>query len=138
MDGRNLITGINTWTISLLRYPASFLEWTKDELRLLERRTRILLNIYGVLHSTDSVAWLYLPRKMVGHGLIAVVDFVIQAELGLAKYVAESNERLIIVARYGTRSVEKNPSGYKERKKEECKKFMGRNCMISSSNRLRM
>ena len=39
--------------------------------------------------------------------------------MGLAKYVAERNERLIIAARYGTRSVEESPSEYNELKKNE-------------------
>ena len=38
-DG-NIITGINTGAISLLRYSAAFLDWTAAELEQMDRRTR--------------------------------------------------------------------------------------------------
>ena len=31
LRGENVIKGINTWAISLLRYSAAFLDWTKEE-----------------------------------------------------------------------------------------------------------
>ena len=64
---------------------------------------------------------LYFPTNdgRTKRGLIAEEDCVIQAELGLVKYVAESNERLIIAVRYETRSTEESPSEYKQRNKNE-------------------
>ena len=32
----NLIKGINTWAVSLVRYSGLFLKWTKDELRQMD------------------------------------------------------------------------------------------------------
>ena len=40
LNGGNIITGINTWAISLQRYSAAFLEWTGAELEQMDRRTR--------------------------------------------------------------------------------------------------
>ena len=40
---RNLIKGINTSVISLIRYSGSFLYWTREELREMDHITRILL-----------------------------------------------------------------------------------------------
>ena len=37
IDGRNVICGTNTWAVSVLRYSASFVNWTRDELRVLDR-----------------------------------------------------------------------------------------------------
>ena len=31
LNGGNLIRGINTWTVSLLRYSAAFVSWRKSE-----------------------------------------------------------------------------------------------------------
>ena len=28
LNGENIITGVNTWAVSLLRYSAAFLDWT--------------------------------------------------------------------------------------------------------------
>ena len=32
LNGRNIVKGINTWAIPVLRYSAPFLSWTKTEL----------------------------------------------------------------------------------------------------------
>ena len=37
---RNLIKGINTWTVSLLRYLEPFLKWTRDELKQMNQRIK--------------------------------------------------------------------------------------------------
>ena len=34
---RNLITGINTWAVHLIRYSISFLKWTKEEVRKMDK-----------------------------------------------------------------------------------------------------
>ena len=40
---RNLIKGINTWAVPLIRYLGPFLKWTRDELRQMDQRTRKLM-----------------------------------------------------------------------------------------------
>ena len=76
LSGENVIKGINTWAISLLRYSAAFLDWTKEELQQLDRRTRKLLR-----------------------GLLNVEDTVHLAIIILLKYVRNSEERLLNTAR---------------------------------------
>ena len=49
LNGRNKIMGINTWAIALLRYGGGILEWRKEELRSLDRKTRKLMTIHGAL-----------------------------------------------------------------------------------------
>ena len=66
IDGGNVICGINTWAVSVLRYSASFVNWTRDELRVLDRKTRTYPTMYGALYSRDSVARIYIPRKKGG------------------------------------------------------------------------
>ena len=99
LNGGNVIKGINTWAVSLLRYTAAFVDWTKDELREIDRRTRKYLNMYKALHPRDSVARLYLPRNLGGRGLFSVEDCADKARLGLMTYVRESQESLITAAR---------------------------------------
>ena len=48
-DG-NLVRGVNTWAVSLLRYSAAFVSWRKTELLAIDRKTRKLFTIYGALH----------------------------------------------------------------------------------------
>ena len=50
LNGGNVVRGVNTWTVSLLRYSAAFVRWRKSELQATDRKTRKLFTIYGALH----------------------------------------------------------------------------------------
>ena len=99
LNGGHVIKGINTWGVSILRYSAAFIDWTKEELKELDRKTRKYLTIYNSLHPRDSVAKLYLPQKLGGRGLCSVEDSVELARLGLLNYIARSEEQLLAAAR---------------------------------------
>jgi len=45
LNGKNKINAINTWAVSVLRYGAGIIRWTKEELRSLDRRTRKILTM---------------------------------------------------------------------------------------------
>ena len=49
LNGGNLVGGVNTWAVSLLRYSAAFVSWRKSELQAIDRKTRKLSTIYGAL-----------------------------------------------------------------------------------------
>ena len=107
LSGENVIKGINTWAISLLRYSAAFLDWTKEELQQLDRRTRKLLTMHKGLHPKSNVDRLYISRKGGGRGLLNVEDTVHLAIIGLLKYVGNSEERLLNAARLEIQDPEK-------------------------------
>ena len=50
LNGGNLVQGVNTSEVSLLRYSAAFISWRKCELQAINRKTRNLFTIYGGLH----------------------------------------------------------------------------------------
>ena len=50
LSSRNLIKGINTWAVSLVRYSGPFLKWTRDELRQMDQRARKLMTMHKALH----------------------------------------------------------------------------------------
>ena len=95
----NLVRGVNTWAVSLLRYSAAFVSWRKNELQAIDRKTRKFFTIYGALHPKPDVDRLYIPRKEGGSGLISIEDCAELAIRGLEVYVHESEERLIQAAR---------------------------------------
>ena len=99
LNGENLVRGVNTWAISLLRYAAAFVSWRKSELQAIDRKTRKLLTIYGALHSKSDVGRLYIPRKKGGKGLISIEDCVELETRGLVVNVHMSEERLIQAGR---------------------------------------
>ena len=45
LNGRNLVRGVNTWEVSLLRYSAAFASWRKSGLHAIDRKTRKLFTI---------------------------------------------------------------------------------------------
>ena len=63
LNGGNLVRGVNTWVVSLLRYSVAFVSWRKSELQAIDRKTRTLFTIYGVLHPKSDIDRLYIPRK---------------------------------------------------------------------------
>ena len=118
LNGGNMITAINTWAVSMMRYTAPFVNWRKDELKEIDRGTRKMMNMYRSLHPRDSVARLYLPRKEGGRGLVEIEDCVQLAILGLENYVQDSKERILSSVRCeaGERVSEK---ALKKRRREE-------------------
>ena len=61
LNGGNIIKAINTWAIPMLRYSASFLDWTISELQEMDRRTRKLMTMHNALHPRSNVDRLYIP-----------------------------------------------------------------------------
>ena len=72
LSSRNLIKGINTWTVLFLRYSGPFLKWTRNGLKQMDQRTRKLITMHKALHPRDDVDRLYVSRKKGGRGLPAL------------------------------------------------------------------
>ena len=73
---RNLIKGINTWAVPLVRYSRPFIKWTRDKLKQIDQRTRKLMTMHKALHPRDDVDRLYVSRKEGGRGLASIEDSV--------------------------------------------------------------
>ena len=102
LNGKNVIIAVNTWAVSVLRYGAGEINWTKAELESIDRKTRNQMTIYGMLHPRADVQRLYLPRGQGGRGLTSVEDCVRLKEAGLADYVQSSTRPLMVaVAKEG-------------------------------------
>ena len=76
LNCRNLIKGINTWAVPLVRYSGPFLKWTRDELKQMDQRTRKLITMHKALHPRDDVDRLYVSRKEGGRGLASIEDSI--------------------------------------------------------------
>ena len=83
LNGGNLVRGVNTWAVSLLRYSAAFGSWRKSELQAINKKTRKLFTIYRALHPKSNVERLYIPRNEGGRGLMSTEDCVELAISGL-------------------------------------------------------
>ena len=99
LNGGNLVWGVNTWPVSLLRYSAAFASWRKSELQAIGRKSRKLFTMCGIIHPKSDVDRLYTSRKEEGRDLISMEDCVELAIRGLEVYIHGSEERLIQAAR---------------------------------------
>ena len=72
LNGGNLVQGVNTSAVSLLKHSAVFISWRKCELQAIYRKTRKLFTTYGGLHPKSDVDRLCIPRKDGGRGLIVL------------------------------------------------------------------
>ena len=76
LSSRNLIKGIDTWAVPIVRYLGPFLKWTREELRQMDQRTRKLMTMHKALYPRDDVDRLYVPRKEGGRGFASIEDNV--------------------------------------------------------------
>ena len=93
---------INTWAVPLVRYSGPFLEWTRDELKQMDQRTRKLMTMHKVLHPRDDVDRLYVSRKEGGRGLASIEDTVDASLQGLEDYIEKHERGLITTIRNDT------------------------------------
>ena len=99
---RNLIKGVNTWAVLLLRYSGPFLKWTRDEVRQMDQRTRKLMTMHKALHPRDDVDKRYVSRKEGGRGLLNIEDSVDTSIQRLEDYIEKHEQGLITVIRNNT------------------------------------
>ena len=123
LNGKNVIVVINTRAVSVPRYGAGIINWTKAELESMDRKTRKRMTIYGMLHPKANMDRLYLPRGRGGRGLISVEDCVRAEENGLANYGQTSTNKLLLVSvkneGLSMNEEAETPKQLKERKKSD-------------------
>ena len=138
LNGGNLITAINTWAVSLLRYAAGFIDWTHGELEALDSRVCKLMTMHNVLHPKSNIDRLCLPRREGGRGLISAADAVTIAIVGLESYVRDSTESLIITARNVARSITEEESPGKLEKEGIARTILERDRRFTRSGEMDM
>ena len=92
LNGRNKVTAINTWAVTISRYEAGIVQLKVSELKDLDRKSRKTMTMYGGLHPKSDVDRLYVKRKEGGRGLISVERCIREEENSLGFYVANSEE----------------------------------------------
>ena len=101
LNGGNMMSAVNAWAVSVVRYTAGVLDWTQKELDTLDKKTRKILTMNGAFHMASSVDRLYMKRKDGGRGLISVEECVRAEERGLCEYVLASEEWMLMVVATG-------------------------------------
>ena len=98
LNGGNLIDGINTWAVGVVRYSAGIVDWTMEEVANMDRRTRQILAMICCLHTRSNVTRLYLPRKEEGRGLISIEECLRRESKSLHGCLRESTEWMLQAA----------------------------------------
>ena len=88
LKGGNTIRAIKSQSVSLVRYSAGILKWTKDELKAMDRKTRKIMTM-------NRMYRLYIPRMEGGRGPLSIADCVETEEQNLSLYQDQSEERLL-------------------------------------------
>ena len=126
LNSRNLIKGINTWAVPLVRYSGPFLKWTRDELKQMDQRTRKLMTMHKALHPRDDVDRLYVSRKEGGRGLASIEDSVDALIQRLKDYIQKHEGGLITATRNETENTMNNTMTITRKQKWEGKQLYGR------------
>ena len=82
----------------ILKYSTGVVEWKNDELKVLDRKTRKMMILYGAL-PPKVMYTVYVARQKAGRGLISCEICVKAEKNNLAWYVRNSNERLMAEVR---------------------------------------
>ena len=97
LSSRNLIKGIDTWAVLLVRYFGRFLKWTRDKLKQMDQRTRKLMTMHKILHPRDDVDRLCVSKKEGERRLNSIEDSV-DASIRRPKDYVEKHERGLMTA----------------------------------------
>ncbi len=76
LDGKYCIRAINTWAVPVVRYGGGIINWTDQELKALDTKTRKLMRIHGAHHPQGDVDRLYVSRQQGGRGLHSIEEVV--------------------------------------------------------------
>ena len=65
---------INFRAVSIVKYEAGIVDWAKEELEVMGRKTRKLMTIYRALHPQADVDRLYFKKSERGRGMISIEE----------------------------------------------------------------
>ena len=123
---RNLIKGINTWDVPLIRHFGPFLKWTRDELKQMDQWIRELMTMHKALHRRDDVDRLYVSRKEGGRGLTSIEDSADALIQRLEDYIQKHEGGLITATRNDTDNTMDNSMTITKKQKWEGNQLYGR------------
>ena len=110
---------INTWAVSLMRYGAGIVKWTKSEFDEIDRKTRKAMAMNKELHPRSYVDKLHASRMEGARGLIGCKTCAIEEGNCLGSYVRHHIELLIVPVRISNLVHSENSIQLKRFKKQD-------------------
>ena len=97
VNRENVFLALNTRTISVIKYSAVFLDWTKGETKEHDRWTRKQLIIDRVLHPKSNMMRIFIKRRHGGRGLTSVEECCAAELRSIDFYLSNREEGLVKV-----------------------------------------
>ena len=115
LNSRNTVNAVNTWAVPVVRYSGGIVDWTKDDLQNIDRKTRKLMTINKALHPRACVARIYIPRGQGGKGMQSVEDCINIERRTLGQYLKQNQDEWLKTAwNEKVISVDEDPDRYRE------------------------
>ena len=95
LNAGNIIQAINSRAVSLIRYGAGIIDWRRDELKDIDRKTRKLFTMHRSMHPQSDVDRLYWKRAEGGRGLKSVEEVVGLEKASIGYYLGQTEETLL-------------------------------------------
>ena len=95
LNAINKIEAINTIAIPVVTYSFNIINWTAEDIKNLDRKTRKLLTKERRHHRKSDVDRMYLPRSSRGRGLTQIETTYKATTIGLATYLEKSDDPLL-------------------------------------------
>ena len=73
-NAQHVFQAINMRMVLTVRNGAGIIEWTKEEVKEMDRKKGKIVTMYGGLHPRSKVKRLYLLRSEGGKGLVSIED----------------------------------------------------------------
>ena len=99
LNAKNMINGINEWAVGVIRYSAGVIDWTLQDIKRMDVKTRKQMTMNGALHPRANVGRIYLKRNEGGRGLLSVEECVLAETKGLSEYIGRNEEPMLIQVR---------------------------------------
>ena len=85
---------IKLWVVSVIKYGGRTLKCNTDELKSVDRRTRMFMTVQGALHPKSDVDKVFLSKEFGGRGLVSCERCIKMEYNNLGRYVRNSVEPL--------------------------------------------
>ena len=87
----NKIIAHNTFAIPVLTPTFDIIKWTRDELELMDVKTRKILSCNGSFHVNSDIDRLYTKRDKGGRGLNSIADVYIARIISISRHLIEKS-----------------------------------------------
>jgi hypothetical protein len=84
---------INSLAVPVPQYSFGIIDWTLEDIRRMDRKTRKFLTLFGLLHPKSDVDRIYIPRKSGGRGLIELESSYVRTMVNLSQYIQQGHDK---------------------------------------------